>query len=517
MKRILFISILALFATSSFAKIWVPRIFSDNMVLQAGANDKIWGTATPNSKVSISLDGKVFETTANERGDWTISTSEMKPSLESKELIISEDGKVQKTIKNVLVGEVWVLGGQSNMFFTVGESTDYEAAKSCANKNVRVFLQRTTLSQTPKKDTEPSSYWAVVTPKTVGKVSAVGYYFAEQLTKELNVPVGLIETPQGGSLMLSWLPAEKQSVLPHMKKYFEDFQKDLSKYDYKKIMAERAAKQKAFDEAHKGKKLTKAEEKERRNIYRPTLYPETPRRRGLTPCFLFNAKVAPIVGYTARGFAWYQGEEDSFHKPHNEHFLETFELLVETWRELWNNKDMPFYFFQLPSWEQRWPAKWVEARKAQYQASKKIKNSHMICTVDTGEADIHPRDKTPLGQRLFKTTMEHTYKNSDFDSFSPDAKSIKFDGNSAVITFDIGKSRNKLVSKGESRALEVRVDGKWIPAKGEIIAKNKIKVSSDSQFDAVRYAFKVWAMPDAWIFSSNGFPAVPFELYDVKK
>ncbi len=506
MKNLLILA-LVFCATSVFADVWLPRIFSDNMVLQAGAKDKIWGTANAKAKVSVSFAGKTFETVADENGNWFISTSKFETDSNSTELIISENGKIKKTIKNVLVGEVWVLGGQSNMEWTVKKADGFEEAKSRANDKIRVFVQRSILAQTPQKDTELRSHWVVASADTIKDFSAIGYYFAEKLAKENKTPVGLIQTALGGTMMQCWIP-ESAFTSPFLSDVMEKFKADTALFNYEKSKAEYEAKLKAFDAEHEGKVFTAKEKSARRKIENSEPNKYSPWKPFRTPSYFYNSKVAPIAGYTVKGVVWYQGEADDS-SAYRKSFAENFGILVKAWREAWGNSKMPFYFFQLPSWETQ--GKWFEIRERQLQASKDIKKSRLINIIDTGDAkNIHPKDKFPAATRLFISVMQNTFKNDKFNADNAEIKSVEFSGNSAVVTFDMGAKTNKLEAKGDSRIVEVRSNGKWISVKGEIISANQIKVSADSDFNEVRYAYKNWAKPEVWLYSSNGMPVLQF-------
>ncbi len=505
MKKILITAFLSILASISFAEILMPRIFSDNMVLQADLANKFWGTSLANADISVVVGGKSFFTRANSKGEWSLKTSALKKSFSPIEIVVSENGKVQKAFKNILIGEVWVLGGQSNMQWALRNTTDFESVKERINPSIRIFKQPfSQMAATPQHDFHSTAGWVGANKNSIPNASAIGYYFAEMLSKKLQTPVGLIETPLGGSRMIAWLPKEKLTS-KFLKGVLEEFEAKQAKYDYLVAKKEFDEKLKRFDAENHGQKLSENIKAKRNSIVRLRPNPQSVWRAQETPCFLYNAKIAPLAGIAARGFLWYQGESDAG-KLNADNFDETFAILINTWREVWRAQEMPFYFFQLPSFATR--SNWATVRVKQQKTSKEVAGAYMISIIDSGEEkDIHPRDKTFVTKRLFASVMKNTYKNNSFKYESSELASIKAEGNKAVLTFD-----KKITGEGLPRGFEVLCAGKWISAKAKQISSMQIELSSDQPISGVRYLWKSWARPDVWLYcASSDVPVSTFE------
>ncbi len=337
-KTMFFLAAL-LAATVSSAEVKLPRLFSDGAVLQCGKPLKIWGWASPDSEISVSFAGKTASARADKSGEWSVQLPPLPASKTPRKIEISENAKLSKTVSDVLVGEVWVLAGQSNMAWPLLPTTDGKAATERANyPTVRCFkkirgalpdtfierkfgtFERTSLcsldlARTPQKDSPEGSVWRAATPKNVPLWSAIGFYFAEKLAADLDVPVGLVFTPIGGSPMAAWIPESacagngflemrKKSHAIHMRKWDNG--------GYEKALAEYNAKvEKRKSELAEWKRGGK--KPENWGGYRAYVPPskDSPFSASETPFYNFNAKVAPLAGYAARGILWYQGESDA--------------------------------------------------------------------------------------------------------------------------------------------------------------------------------------------------------------
>jgi len=504
MKKIT-IGLLSILATTAFAEIWMPRIFNDNMVLQAGMPNKIWGTAEANAKVVVDIAGKKITVKANDKGQWTVRTAKLKKSAKPVSFVVSENGKEQKNFKNVLVGEVWILGGQSNMQWTMKKTTDFEAAKGRINPNIRIFSQpASTMATEPKIEFHEKAKWNVADENSMPVASAVGYYFAEMIAKELKTPVGLVETPLGGSSMIAWISKEKLTTKA-LSENLAKFEKAQSTYNYEKAKAAHKAKLDKLSKDAKAKKWSKAEvAKKRSAIIRSTPNPVSVWRPQETPSYLWNAKVAPLAGFTAKGFVWYQGESDAG-KGKVKSFAPTFKILINHWREAWGVKNMPFYFFQLPSFGTQ--SFWSDVRVSQQKVANEMKNVYMVPIVDSGdEKDIHPQDKTFVCKRLFALAMNKTYKKSAYKCDNAQFVSAKYNGQKVIVKFS-----KKIKANGDLRGFEVLIDKKWVAPTSLKLGGDSVEVSADSNIEGVRYLWKSWAKPDVCLFTvSSNFPVSTF-------
>lgn len=512
MKKLsILVSVLSIFAFSSFAEIKMPRIFSDNMMLQRNANVNVWGWASPNSKVNVQFAGQSKDVKANAKGEWLVKLAPMKENAKPQSMFISENGASPVEIKNILVGEVWVLGGQSNMAFGLSGADCYNEYKEIVKKYpIRFFNQGNDASKTACKTPQEDSYkyarWADCQTQPCGGFSAVGLIFATEISEKLNVPVGLLYTAISGTNMYSWFPQDVWDNDPMIEHERKAWERRLKNYDYEKALAKW---QKKVDDYEAEVKKAKAEGKEppkRHYSTTPTFKPRTDSPDLYrTRCELYNGRINPIKRFTVRGVYWYQGCNDGYMK---EKFKESFICLMNAWRDAFKNPNMPFVAVQLPSWGTKAP--WAEVRQQQYDACRELKNAGIACSIDTGlEDDIHPKDKLPIGKRSAAVALRDVY-DLDVQAYGPIVKNVKYMGKVARINFYGGK----LVCKGDPRGFEVLCADKWVPAIAKVNGDTVVVKAKegDSEISGVRYLWKSFAKPDVCIYSSADLPAFPFQL-----
>lgn len=513
MKKLLLTLSLAAVCAVASAKIQMPDIFGDNMVLQRGKPVKVWGTSDASAKVDVAFGKQTVSTKADENGNWSVSLKPMKAAKTPRELNVSENGKLDKSFKNVLVGEVWILGGQSNMEYPIKgwnpPNPDAENVKARANYPLmrEISVSGFSRDKEMKNIKSPSKGWRETTPENVLKYSAVGFNFSELLMKDLDVPVAMIYTPLGGSQMCAWIPASDIKKLEFLAQNYERFQKEVQNYDYKKaVEAHKAAVEKYHADKKAGKKVPS----------RPPFAPlaDTPRRWQDSPCGLYNARIAPIGGFTARGVLWYQGESDSWTAA--EHFEDIFKIMVNSWRNLWKDQSLWFLQVQLTSFETK--THWGQVRQAQFAATKSLKNCGIVNIIDLGDkTDIHPLNKKDVGKRLENLAMRKVYKKRGLPNYNTFFYKCKFEKNKATLSLDKSCAKERINSRGELRGVEVKVGDAWRAAKNVRLVGNKLIVSDTDSIDGVRYLWKNWANDDICLFNSSSIPVFPFVFENTKK
>ena len=499
---------------STFAEIRMPKIFSDFMVLQRGEPVKIWGLSAPNAKIKVVFNGIERTADASKNGRWALTLDKMPACNTPREMSVYENGKKEKIIKNILVGEVWVVGGQSNMQFRVGNSNDANNAIKRAKKlsTLRCFMQDSqAIAKTPQFDSPQGARWQNAHLANIEAWSAVGFYFGEHINKLLDVPVGLIHTPLGATPMVAWLDESAVKKNPYTKKCWEEFKKLAESYDS-------AAYQKALSEFNGLRKNLAAENSKRKAKGLPTKKlpwdkrePNaiSPVQNFKSPVYNYNAKIAPLAGYGVRGTIWYQGESDSF-EPSVSHFETQCKLLISEWRRYFNSCAMPFIMAQISSYKHT-KGNWPKARKAQFETAKTMNNVYIVPTIDKGESlDIHPHDKTSVGIRMAKIALLQVYGNKSEKSFAPNLKSVKYSGNTAEVFIE--NYGSNIILKGIERGFEVLVGNKWIVAKAKLM-NNKIIVRSDDETEirGIRYLWSNCPLDDICIFNDAGLPMFPFD------
>ncbi len=429
-------------------------LFSDGAVLQRGQNVPVWGSANDGEKVTVEFGGQTVTTTA-QGGKWKL---ELKPLKAGGPFSMKISGDNEVTVNNLLVGEVWIASGQSNMEWTLNASFQPEVEKPKANfPQIRMITAKKVASLQPLDEIQGK--WQECSPQTVGGFSAVAYYFARDLHAELGVPVGIISTSWGGTPAQAWTSAEGFEGQPELKGYADQLKAAAAK----------------------------------------------PPEKGPGPHFpsaLYNAMIAPVVPYGMKGVIWYQGESNA---GQSKQYQTLFPAMIADWRTKWKLGDFPFLFVQIAPFKGQPP----EIREAQFLTLAKSKNTAMAVTTDYGDAnDIHPKQKEPVGNRLSLAARALAYGEKIIYS-GPLYKEMKVAGNEVGIRFD--HTGGGLVAKdGDLKGFTIAgADGKFVPAKA-VIKGDAVVVSAEGVSDpkSVRYGWD--NVPDVNLFNKEGLPASPF-------
>jgi len=482
--------LLVIFVLSSSAKAEVEpnALFSDNAVLQQNVAVPVWGTAKEGEKVTVTLDGDT-ETALAKDGKWMVH---LKPHKAGGPFTLTMAGENTITANNVLVGEVWVCSGQSNMEFSMRGASNMQTEAPTANyPNLRMFMVDRVFAFTPL--TEETGSWVVCAPSTVGQFSAVGYFFGRDILKATGFPVGMIHSSVGGTGAQLWTSRSGLEKVPELHGYLDDIARGQAKTNpaevsqYPQLLADYEAKLREWSEKNQP----------------GTPKPVPPRDPvGKAPTSLFNGMITPLMPYAIKGTIWYQGESNN-QKPFEYRTL--FPLLIADWREKWGEGDFPFLFVQIAPYKDDVP----ELREAQFLTWKKTPNTAMAVTVDVGDAlNIHPRQKEPVGDRLALAARALVY-GEKIEYSGPEYDSMKIDGNKAILSFT--HTGSGLVAKdGPLKGFTIAgSDKNFVDAKAEING-NTIVVSSDQVASpvAVRYG---WAnIPDGNLWNKEGLPASTF-------
>ena len=471
MRKLVTITIVCLYAVMNIqAEIKLPALFTDNMMLQQESIAPIWGWTNKHEKLTISTswDAKEYQVKSDKQGKW--KTNLTTPKAGGPYIIIVLNGSEIKTINNVLIGEVWLCSGQSNMEMPlkgfpgqpVIEGND--AIVKSSNKNIRLItVPRATVLE-PKDDFE--GHWEVAGPQTTGRFSATAWYFGSLLQEVLQVPVGLIHVSYGGSNVEAWMNKEM----------LEDFDNTLP--------------------------FPKTESDLKSNPNR-------------VPTTLFNGMLSPVIGYGIKGAIWYQGESN-YERPFE--YKDLFKKMVGSWRELWNQGAFPFYYAQIApfNYAQFHPTDQKEEynsaylREAQLKASKEISNSGMAVLMDVGEENnIHPNNKKVGGYRLAYIALAKTYGVDGFEYLSPEFNAMEIKGSTVTVSFN--NIPNGITSYNkEVVGFEIAGENKvFYPATTYMRRKSVILSSPNVEKPlAVRYLFKDFTKAE--IFSTGGLPMSSF-------
>jgi sialate O-acetylesterase len=489
------------------ADVKLPAMFSDHAVLQRDMPVPVWGWAEPGEEVTVSIAGQTHKATADDKGKWSVK---LDPLSVGDPLTLVVEGKNRLERKDILVGEVWVCSGQSNMEWKVADSTNSDLEVTAANHpNIRVITITGLGSQTPVEDC--NGKWERVTPDTIKDFSAVGYYFGRELEDHIGVPIGLIDNSWGGSACDAWVPREKfagnpvfQPMLDRWAKIEADWDEDKARADHKKKLAEWQKKADAAKES--GEPAPKGWPGEFRN-------PMTGNSR---PGNLFHARLGPVIPYAIRGVIWYQGESNATRAYQ---YREMFPLMISSWREAWGQGDFPFYWVQLADYmaEQSEPgdSEWAELREAQTLTQDKLPNTGQAVIINLGEAaDIHPRNKLEVAKRLARWALGKNY-GEDVVVASPRYESMEREGDEIIVKFKDVDGGLRTVDNFDLKGFAIAgEDRKWVWADAKLLDKERVEVHSDKVANpvAVRYA---WAdNPVCNLYSWGGLPATPFRTDD---
>ena len=501
---IVFISSVLLSQTFAFADIKLPRIFGNNMVLQRDMPVPIWGWATAEEKIALTLtkqdeaEAIHSETvTADAKGNWR-AVLPATPVGGPYTLNVAGSNTVELT--NILFGEVWVCSGQSNMQWPVNASNNRDEEIAAANyPNVRLFQIPNTSSGLPAVDV--NAEWRPTVPNTVRHFSAVAYYFGRHLHKELDVPIGLINTSWGGSRIEPWTPPIGFDTVPALSSIAEEI-KDI-KNEYRTQLSDKL--QQVEDWIAESRRVLESDDV---ILLAPeNIHPAIPHQQ---PTAIYNKMIYPIVPFAIRGALWYQGESNM---REGMMYHEKMKALINGWREVWDQGDFPFYFVQLAPWggyDRDDPTHLPKIWEAQ-TATLALPNTGMVVTTDIGNVqNIHPGNKQDVGLRLAFWALAKTYGKDDLVCSGPLYKSMEIEGSTIRISFDhVGSG---LVSRdGEALTwFQIAGEDKQFVDATAVVDGRTVVVSSDSVESpvAVRLGWHQTAEPN--LMNKEGLPVSPF-------
>ena len=494
---------LVAFATAH-ADVRLPTVIADHMVLQRDREISLWGWADPGENVALELNGKSASTAANNDGRWSAKLPAMDPGGPFTLLV---RGKNTQLVNDILIGDVWVCSGQSNMEWMVAHSND--AAKEIANAShpkIRLFSIPNRVAAEPQDDVDAE--WQICRPSTIAQFSAVGYYFGRELNKALDVPIGLINSSWGGSAAEPWISADSgDATFQRVAKAWNEpnAPKLPEIVEYYRVMGDWL--EDAYHAMSEGVSLPPAAQP-LQGVKDVPIFPSG-------PSLTYNAMIAPITQFGVRGAIWYQGETNAARAYE---YRDILKALINDWRRQFNRDDLAFLIVQLANYQKRdeqpGESAWAELREAQAMALE-LPNTGLACTIDIGDADdIHPRNKQEVGRRLALSCLGMTYRVPAPVYSGPTYKSMLIEGNEIRIVFDLGgyslASKDNAPLKGFAIAGE---DRKFVWADARIDGPYVIVSSKDvAEPVAVRYA---WANnPECNLYNAEGLPAVPFRTDD---
>ncbi|MEO7444654.1 MAG: sialate O-acetylesterase [Ferruginibacter sp.] len=500
--------VLALLFVSSncLANVKLPAIFSDGMVLQQQSSANIWGWASPNEKVTItaSWSNSPVVTNANSSGEWKAVISTPKASMNSNTLTIACNNSL--TLKDVLIGEVWLASGQSNMGFSL--KSDADAKTEIANANyphIRYFSVKRQYGLQDFEDV-PGSIWKNTTPENAGSFSAVAFYFAKKIQQEINVPVGIIFVAWGGTPAEAWTPREILTGDSILSQYIDR---------WKFIQANTGKDSVAYQSAvSKWKKDSIGKKPEEPQTF---YYFKRPWRE---PSVLFNGMIDPVIPFGIKGVLWYQGESNVGYA---DEYYHLFTKMITSWRSKWQQPNLPFYFVQLAPFGYANLDGAAVVREAQYLTSKNIPETGMAVTVDVGNMEnMHPVHKSKVGERLALIALAKSYGEEKINYKGPEYKKAEIEKGKVIIKFTSSLfAEGDKVQGFEIGYREAGTDSLlYVDAEAKIEDK-KVVVWNDKVTNPVALRYGWLRIGDANLFNKEarpdgsvgrGLPASPFRI-----
>ena len=463
--------IITLLVSSAYSNIKPAAVFCDHMVLQQKSNVPIWGWSSPDEKITVQPNWlqENASVTADKQGNWKL---EIKTPQAGGPYTIKISGQNEIILSDVLIGEVWVCSGQSNMEVSLdwlGTEISKKDIKEANNQQIRIYDIKDRFSFYEEKDFTGSwNTWLPATSDNIRWFSAVGYYFGKRLQEELNVPIGLISSHWGGTPAESWMDIDTIKKFQRLEKPAE-----------------------IISDARNGNK-------------NPDVFNQN------SPTALFNAMIAPLIPYKIAGVIWYQGEGNVGFPIE---YRKLFPAMIEDWRSRWGQGDFPFYYVQIAPWDYGDNTCSQALREAQTMALS-LPNTGMAVTMDIGkENDIHPRNKHDVGGRLALWALNKTYGKSDVVFSGPLYKKMEIENSSIRLFFDY--SQGGLVAKG-GELTDFTIAGenrKFVPAKAVIDGETVVVSSPQIKKPvAVRLAWRNYAKPN--LFNTALLPASSFRTDD---
>jgi len=446
-------------ASTALAEVALPAVFGDNMVLQRELPVPVWGTASPGEKVTVSFAGQTVTTAADGRGKWMVTLKPLKTSATEKTMTIAGSSTV--TFSGVVVGEVWLCSGQSNMAERFVKSKGRSIEPKAFEQDLTRFRFTTRLG------------WKALTPQSQQFLSCVAYYFGIELYRELKVPVGLILRYNSGTPIQAWMPRDASEVIRKRLNIPQDWKDDAAN-----------------------------------------------RRPGVQ----FDDKIAPIIPVAFRGVIWYQGERNAKAQTGWE-YRHLLPFHIKTWRELWARRaglkprNFPFYYVQVPTQESPVDAEWPWLRDAMRRTLDTTENTGMAVYYDHGPS-LHPTNKQPAGKRLSLWALARDYGRKDLVHCGPLLDKVRMEGGKAILTFThVGGGLRSASGGKRLKFFELAgKDGKYVPADARIEGDTVVVQSEAIPRPVyVRYLFrKPKPDPEVSLINAEGLPASSFMTDDFK-
>jgi sialate O-acetylesterase len=503
------------------ADIRLPKIFSDHAIIQRDQELTVWGWADPGESVAVAFGAEKSQTVADEAGRWAVKLAPQPVSASPLRMIV--EGKNRIEFRDILLGDVWLCSGQSNMEFPLGACDASEDIQAASLPLIRQFGVELNFAQTLQTDVR--GQWTICSPQTAAGLTAVGFYFARRVHAETGVPIGLLRSSVGGTNIECWMSQDTLLNTPELEPYAKIMRESLA--DYQKELAS------ALPEIEAWTAASRAALQSGNPIPLPSTWPEYPfgERRFRPRCVtLHNGMIAPLIPTSLKGVLWYQGENNAGGAFECEQYIAKKRAMISNWRDWFRNPELPFYFVQLASWQLPHDRAddadgWALFRDAQRRCLS-IPGTGMAVATDIGDSqDIHPKNKFDVGERLARWALNRNYDMA-VEVSGPLFRELTIEGSVARISFhNTGRGLMIAEKSGRRGAEETRgsqlqrfaiagSDRQWHWAEatidGDTVKCTHPAVKSPV---AVRYACSM-NPAGANLYNRDGLPASPFRTDD---
>lgn len=506
MPRTLSFLLVCFLCSGLIADVRLPAILGDAMVLQRDRRVPIWGWSEPGKTITVRFAGQAKTAIVGADGAWRVDLDPMPASADGRALVV-DDGANPIELRDVLVGEVWLCSGQSNMQFGLARSQDGESvAAQARHPQIRLFNVANQIHEPPGGDVRGN--WARCMPGSVARFSAVGYYFGRTLHERLGVPVGLINSSWGATPGEAWTPVQALAAVEPLRPILEPPAHRVAAMER---MQQQYQRQLAEHEAAVAKAKAAGKPLPQPPRMPPPLRPES------QPGACYESMIAPLIPFAIRGAVWYQGESNL---GNGALYAVLMPALIKAWRDRWNQGDFPVGVVQLPNnrpvTTQPVDSQWARVREAQLQTAQALADVGLAVTIDVGDAnDGHPKNKKPVGERLALWALSDVY-GKPVGSSGPVIESQLLQGDRIVLTFTNAGTGLRSRDGSPLRGFAVAgADRQWRWAEATIAGKDQVVVRSREVPEpvAVRYA---WAdnPGDVNLTNDRGLPASPFRTDD---
>jgi sialate O-acetylesterase len=486
--------IISISVMTARAEVRLSTLFADHMVTQRDMPIHVWGYAAPKEAVTVIFRGETEHTAADELGRWSLY---LRPGKPGGPFEMQVTGTNRIVLEDVLVGDIWIASGQSNMEFPMAEGSNRgvnneKSEIAAANyPQIRLLNLAPSSSDFPLDNVAIRHSWSVCTPASVADFSAVGYFFARDLQQYEKIPIGVIDVSWGGTIAEAWTSlnalSADSSLMP--------------------VFARRATQMDELSTLLLQEKQEQADYDSAKAAGNPV---ETPPWRSdpasWKPAGIYNAMIAPLTPLPIKGVIWYQGESNAYPDAVPV-YARLFRTLIEDWRSHWGQGDFPFLYVQIANWEPG--GLWPDIREAQRQALV-LKNTAMAVAIDIGDPDnVHPKDKQDVGSRLALAARAIAY-GEPIEYSGPLVRQVTSDGGSLRIRFDHAQSGLMAKNSAVRGFFVAAADEKYVPAAAKIEG-DTVVVSADSIKEPVYVRYGWAADPDCNLWNGAGLPASPFQ------